>query len=107
MINRLMNRIIAALGSTELESSSAISPGSDKPGLKVSPPAAPAMSLLSFISVCKGLKPASTKGKNSSKSSVSSMSNGPAIQTVRERLIQIIYEANENNRAYYLEEKVK
>ena len=27
--------------------------------------------------------------------------------SVRERLVQILYEANENNRAYYLEEKTK
>ena len=62
------------------------------------------MSLLSFISVCKGLKPASTSSSQSS--SVASSGLGQQ-QTVRERLIQIIYEANENNRSYYLEERSK
>lgn len=35
------------------------------------------------------------------------MSEKQASFTVRERLIQILFEANENNRAYYLDERVK
>lgn len=62
------------------------------------------MSLLSFISVCKGLKPASSKA---SVTSVTSTVSGQPVLSVREKLIKIIFEANENNRAYYLEERSK
>ena len=80
--------------------------GTETPNQNVNGVGAPAMSLLSFITVCKGLKPASTSG--SSKASVTlAMSEKQASFTVRERLIQILFEANENNRAYYLDERVK
>ena len=100
MINRLMNRIVAALGDKDLLSAAV----TDENGLEK--PSAPAMSLLSFISACKGMK--STSASGSKGSIAASVKDGNAATvSVRERLVQIIYEANENNRAYYLEERVK
>ena len=68
MINRLMNRIVGALGDVEL-------PGSTPDGeiFVDEKPAAPAMSLLSFISACKGMK-STGGGQNKSGKAASTVS---------------------------------
>ena len=95
VINRLMNRIMDALGPSPLCRSSTQKPVEGEEDIRESNAA---MSLLSFISVCKGLN-----GKPRTINQPVTMTQS----TVRERLVKIIYEANEYNRAYYLEEKTK
>ena len=96
-INRLMNRIMDALGPSELCRSSTDRHIEGAEDIRDTNANA-AMSLLSFISVCKGLN---------SKTKTSTSASLQPTTTVREKLVKIIYEANEFNRGYYLEEKIK